>query len=161
MWKRTDDPQVPPSTTVADVPPTSTPIGTPQNTRSAARPAGQPARIGSSLTCEGKLNGDEDLVVDGRFRGEIQVPAHMVTIGSDVPASVTDRAGQVTLVMRRVRSPRYCATSRSSCAAPSSSRSARAWSVALSVTRSARVRLRPEMSEMRPTRSVNRATSTS
>jgi cytoskeletal protein CcmA (bactofilin family) len=32
---------------------------------------------------EGKLSGDEDLLVEGRFRGEIQVPAHQVTVGSD------------------------------------------------------------------------------
>jgi cytoskeletal protein CcmA (bactofilin family) len=82
MWKR-DDPQVSPGTTPAD-------LATPINTATMApgrtatpRTTGQPARIGSTLNCEGKLNGEEDLVVDGRFRGEIQVPAHMVTIGTD------------------------------------------------------------------------------
>jgi cytoskeletal protein CcmA (bactofilin family) len=83
MWKRSDEPQLPNAPTVADVPSPAggATVATPG--RSAARPAGGLARIGSSLACEGKLNGDEDLVVDGRFRGEIQVPAHMVTIGSD------------------------------------------------------------------------------
>ena len=85
MWKRSDD-QPNPIPTVAEVPSAaSTPVGTatPTAHRQAPRPAGPPARIGGSLDCEGKLRGDEDLVVDGRFRGEIQFPAHMVTIGTD------------------------------------------------------------------------------
>lgn len=84
MWKRSDEPQVTPVPTVGETPATSTATGTaPGLNRPQARPTGSPARIGPSLHCEGKLNGDEDLVVDGRFRGEIQVPAHMVTIGGD------------------------------------------------------------------------------
>ena len=85
MWKRTDDPQVSPGTSVADVPPTTANTTAPASRQaSPPRPSsGQPARLGPSLSLEGKLAGDEDLVVDGRFRGEIHVPSHMVTVGGD------------------------------------------------------------------------------
>ena len=84
MWKRSDD-QTSPVPNVAEVPsaPSSTTSQTAVPPRPTPRGSGQPARIGSSLDCEGKLRGDEDLVVDGRFRGEIQIPTHMVTIGTD------------------------------------------------------------------------------
>lgn len=78
MWKRPEDAASPPS-----APPTP---GQPPVTTSSApglppRPAGSGSRLGPSLQWEGKLAGDEDLVVEGRFRGEIHLPAHQVTIG--------------------------------------------------------------------------------
>jgi cytoskeletal protein CcmA (bactofilin family) len=84
MWKRSDDPQATPIPTASDTPTSPSPAtATPTPQRTAPRPTGQPARLGPSLSCEGKLKGDEDLVVDGRFNGELHFPAHMVTIGAD------------------------------------------------------------------------------
>ena len=78
MWKRPDDVAVPPPV-ASDQPRPASPPPPP------ARPPApsSPARLGPSLQLEGKLSGDEDLLVDGRFRGEIQVPEHQVTIGGD------------------------------------------------------------------------------
>lgn len=78
MWKRPDDVAVPPPV-ASDQPRPAAPPPPP------ARPPApsSPARLGPSLQLEGKLSGDEDLLVDGRFRGEIQVPEHQVTIGGD------------------------------------------------------------------------------
>ncbi|HET9768872.1 MAG TPA: polymer-forming cytoskeletal protein [Thermoanaerobaculia bacterium] len=56
-----------------------------------------PARLGPSLALEGKLSGEEDLLVDGRFRGEIQVPAHQVTVGSDGRVEGEVRANSIVV----------------------------------------------------------------
>jgi cytoskeletal protein CcmA (bactofilin family) len=90
MWKRNDEPQAPQATTVADVPssPPTFPAAPGQPVTATRQPSprapgGPPARFGTSLKFVGKLAGDEDLVVDGRFEGEIQCPTHMVTVGPE------------------------------------------------------------------------------
>ena len=81
MWKRPDDVAVPP--------PPATPESRPMPPAPAAipsrapAPSSSPARLGPSLALEGKLTGEEDLLVEGRFRGEIMVPQHQVTVGGD------------------------------------------------------------------------------
>lgn len=79
MWKRPEDVAVPAPPAGPDPRPASPPPPAP--TRSSA--PSSLARLGPSIALEGKLSGDEDLLVEGRFRGEIQVPAHQVTVGSD------------------------------------------------------------------------------
>jgi len=79
MWKRPDDVAVPTPTATAEPPRPTTPPPAPGR---VAAPS-SPARLGPSLSLEGKLTGEEDLLVEGRFRGEIQVPEHQVTVGSD------------------------------------------------------------------------------
>jgi cytoskeletal protein CcmA (bactofilin family) len=78
MWKRPDDVAVPPPPASLEPRPASLP---PAPGRVQA--PSSPARLGPSLALEGKLTGDEDLLVEGRFRGEIQVPEHEVTVGTD------------------------------------------------------------------------------
>jgi len=82
MWKRPDE--------LGSTLPTTTATGEPQQPNlsppppAPSRPAtgGVPARLGPSLSFEGTLLGEEDLLVEGRFHGEIRVPQHQVTIGS-------------------------------------------------------------------------------
>ena len=38
-------------------------------------------RIGESLTINGRLHGSADLTVDGRVKGEIELPRHELTVG--------------------------------------------------------------------------------
>ena len=78
MWKRPDDVAVP-TPVASDQPRPASPPPPP-----GRQPASSsPARLGPSIHFEGKLSGDEDLLVEGRFRGEIQVPEHQVTVGGD------------------------------------------------------------------------------
>jgi cytoskeletal protein CcmA (bactofilin family) len=79
MWKRPEDVAAPPP----PAPPEPRSASPPPAPSRSAPPAGSPARLGPSIVLEGKLSGDEDLLVEGRFRGEIQAPAHQVTIGAD------------------------------------------------------------------------------
>jgi cytoskeletal protein CcmA (bactofilin family) len=79
MWKRPEDLVVPPPTPSLEARPASSPLPAPGRVSAPS----SPARLGPSIALEGKLTGDEDLLVEGRFRGEIQDPLHQVTVGSD------------------------------------------------------------------------------
>jgi cytoskeletal protein CcmA (bactofilin family) len=58
--------------------------------RPAPRSSGGTAMIGPSIHVEGKLRGDEDLVIEGQVKGTVELKNHSVTIGSqgDVAADV-------------------------------------------------------------------------
>ena|SRR5579884_4482196 len=51
------------------------------------------ARIGKTVVIRGELKGGEDLTIDGRVEGTIQLPEHRLTIGpnADVAADITAR----------------------------------------------------------------------
>ncbi len=64
----------------------------PAQTRSAQTPSGQtpaprkgggPAMIGPSITIKGDVSGDEDLIIQGRIDGKVDLAQHNVTIGED------------------------------------------------------------------------------
>src|SRR5687768_6241361 len=92
MWKRPDDVAVPPPIASAEPRPATPPQQAPGRLAPSS-----PARLGPSLALEGKLTGEEDLLVDGRFRGEIQVPAHQVTVGSDGRVEGEVRANSIVV----------------------------------------------------------------
>ncbi|WP_376693711.1 bactofilin family protein [Wenzhouxiangella sp. EGI_FJ10409] len=66
----------------------------PEASTSAPRPAprnsGGTAMIGPSINVDGKLRGDEDLVIEGKVKGTVELKNNSVTIGSqgDVAADV-------------------------------------------------------------------------
>jgi cytoskeletal protein CcmA (bactofilin family) len=41
------------------------------------------ATIGKSIIIKGDLSGDEDLIIDGKVEGRIQLPNNEITIGAD------------------------------------------------------------------------------
>jgi cytoskeletal protein CcmA (bactofilin family) len=61
---------------------TGAPSGTPAaHARPAAPRAGGPATIGPSIFIKGEVTGDEDLVVQGRIEGTVNLAKHNVTVG--------------------------------------------------------------------------------
>jgi cytoskeletal protein CcmA (bactofilin family) len=75
IWKKSDK----------DNPPTQTPIQPPpqpSDPRSQPPSAKERALIGSSIKIEGSLSGGEDLLVEGRVKGKIELDQHNVTIGT-------------------------------------------------------------------------------
>jgi cytoskeletal protein CcmA (bactofilin family) len=56
---------------------------TPGGRTSAPRKGGEPAMIGPSITIKGDVSGDEDLVIQGRIEGKVNLSQHNVTIGPD------------------------------------------------------------------------------
>lgn len=80
-----------------------TPAYTPEPTRTAgASSTGRAANIGPSIQIKGELQGDEDLVIDGRVEGKIELREHNLTIGqngrikADLHARNIVIAGEVT-----------------------------------------------------------------
>ncbi len=74
MWKKTD----------TDNPPTPTPVQQPLSTAAPRReptPGKERALIGSSIEIKGSLSGGEDLFIEGRVEGKIELSQHNVTIG--------------------------------------------------------------------------------
>jgi cytoskeletal protein CcmA (bactofilin family) len=75
IWKKSD----------GDIPPTQPswqPPPQPAAPRSQPQPAKERALIGPSIKIEGSVSGDEDLLVEGRVEGKIELAQHSVTIGT-------------------------------------------------------------------------------
>ena len=95
MWKKDDMPTnayspepertTRPDLSVSSSAPTPTPVSRPSS--------GQPATIGRSITIRGDVTGDEDLLIQGRVDGSIDLKQHAVTIGGEgeVKASIVGR----------------------------------------------------------------------
>lgn len=99
IWKKSD----------ADNPPTQNPIQPPPQPsapRSQPPSAKDRALIGSSIKIEGSLSGGEDLFVEGRVEGKIELNQHSVTIGSSGRIKA-DIHGRSIVVMGEVEGNLY------------------------------------------------------
>ena len=73
------------------------------STAAAASPAKRSARtagvatVGPSITIEGDVKGEEDLLVEGKVAGKITVPAHSVTIGASGHVKAQVHARSITI----------------------------------------------------------------
>jgi cytoskeletal protein CcmA (bactofilin family) len=88
MWKKDEAP--------AQTPTAARPEPTPRPERHAPAPApaaAERASIGRSITIKGEVTGDEDLLIQGRVDGSVDLKQHSVTVGPDgeVKASITAR----------------------------------------------------------------------
>ena len=92
MWKKDETPTPAPATQ-----PDRQAVASPSPVAAApAAPAprsGERASIGRSISIRGDVTGDEDLLIQGRVEGSIDLANHAVTIGAEgeVKASVTGR----------------------------------------------------------------------
>jgi cytoskeletal protein CcmA (bactofilin family) len=93
MWKKTNPGEVPEERPPVAPPPR--PVAAPSTSVKA------PARIGSTLYFKGDLQGEEDLVVEGRIEGRITIKQGNVTVGekgrveADIEAASIQVAGLV------------------------------------------------------------------
>jgi cytoskeletal protein CcmA (bactofilin family) len=95
-WKRSDDA---PGHHPADAAPAAlrpTPAPSPTSTTTAPEPQRRPsdrATIGPSIFIKGDLTGDEDLVIEGRVEGKVDLKQNNVTVGRNgkVKADVSGR----------------------------------------------------------------------
>ena len=74
IWKKSEADSPPIQTSIQPPPQPSAP-------RSQPPPAKERALIGPSIEIKGSLSGDEDLFVEGRVEGKIELAQHSVTIG--------------------------------------------------------------------------------
>ena len=95
MWKKTDEQDSDgrtPARPITNTPttPTSIPDRAP---RSTVTPT-ERATIGRSITIRGDVTGDEDLMIQGRIEGSVQLGQHHVTVGPEgrVKANISGRS---------------------------------------------------------------------
>jgi cytoskeletal protein CcmA (bactofilin family) len=77
-WKREDQPGNPEPSMNAPRPAIPSPSSTPS---SEPRRTGERATIGPSIIIKGDLSGEEDLVIEGRVEGKVDLKQHNVTVG--------------------------------------------------------------------------------
>lgn len=61
-----------------------------------------PARIGKTVVIRGEVKGGEDLTIDGRVEGTIQLPDHRLTIGPNAEVAA-DLSARDVLVLGKVK----------------------------------------------------------
>lgn len=92
MWKKTG---------TGEFPEERPPVATPPRPPTASPAVKVPARIGSTLYFRGDLQGEEDLVIEGRIEGKIAIKQGNVTVGergrveADIEAASIQVAGFV------------------------------------------------------------------
>ena len=74
----------------------ATPPAAPSSVKRSAESSGV-ASVGPSITIEGDVKGEEDLLVEGRIAGKITVPAQSVTIGATGHVKAQVRARSITV----------------------------------------------------------------
>lgn len=83
-WKRDDQPSTTPDPAFAARPTTSSPAPTPAGSASGEpRRSSEKATIGPSIIIKGDLSGGEDLVIEGRVEGKVDLKQHNVTVGKN------------------------------------------------------------------------------
>ena len=90
MWKKGEMPEQEKSQPQREVPMY---VETPAPAAPAPQRTGGQAVIGRSITIRGDVTGDEDLVIQGRVDGSVDLVQHSVTVGPDgqVKANITGR----------------------------------------------------------------------
>jgi cytoskeletal protein CcmA (bactofilin family) len=85
VWKKSDDPPTHPEPTPAPRPMTaSTPTPAPAPVQhEPSRPISGRATIGPSIFIKGDLSGEEDLVIEGRVEGKVDLKQNNVTVGKN------------------------------------------------------------------------------
>jgi cytoskeletal protein CcmA (bactofilin family) len=94
LWKTTGGPER------EETPVVQPPIVAPRKEEARATEGATMANIGKSISIKGEVTGDEDLVVEGRVEGRIELKTGQVTIGpnGDVKAEVA--AKQIVVIGR-------------------------------------------------------------
>jgi len=86
LWQKDQEPNRPASPSTPEThaaQSASTPAAASSAPRSEARNSGKPATIGQSVQIKGELMGQEDLIIDGKIDGKINVEGHHLTIGAN------------------------------------------------------------------------------
>lgn len=87
VWKKSDDPPSPqPQPTPAPRPMAATPAPSPSPAPAASEPPRRPserATIGPSIFIKGDLSGEEDLIIEGRVEGKVDLKQNNVTVGKN------------------------------------------------------------------------------
>ncbi len=79
MWNKNESAPKPAGPSAAGAQPKARPTAPPKPTKA---PGGQTATIGSSISIKGDISGNEDLLIEGRVEGAIELGEFNVTVGN-------------------------------------------------------------------------------
>jgi len=92
MWKKEDE-----STPTVSPAAGSTTASRPTSVRTSTGIPGESATIGRSITIRGDVTGDEDLYIQGRIEGTVDLKQHNVTVGPEGRVKANIKARMVTI----------------------------------------------------------------
>lgn len=92
MWKKDEEPNPTAGASTA----TGSPAPSTQPKRPLSKSA-EPATIGRSITIRGDVTGDEDLFIQGRIEGTIDLKQHNVTVGPEGRVKANIKGRMVTI----------------------------------------------------------------
>ncbi len=96
MWKEKEA-QAPPVKPLASVPP-ATPSAAPAPVTPGPRTADRPTHIGKSIFVKGTIQGSEDLYVDGKVEGTIELSKSSLTVGMNGQVQADVNAREVIIL---------------------------------------------------------------
>lgn len=99
MWKKED--ATPEPMPVAPPRPAEPVLGPVRVVPSSSPSTGERATIGRSITIRGEVTGDEDLLIQGRIEGAVDLKQHSVTVGHEGQVKA-DIIGRVITIEGRV-----------------------------------------------------------
>lgn len=93
MWKRDEAESPTPSAPKVNERTPAPEARKPPEARSGTAAMGETASIGRSITIKGEVTGDEDLLIQGRVDGSVELKQNALTVGEDgrVKANITAR----------------------------------------------------------------------
>jgi len=92
MWKKDEE-----SNSTANVTTVSGTVPPPKQPRKSSPPGLDQATIGRSITIKGDVTGDEDLYIQGRIEGTIDLKQHNVTVGPEGRVKANMKGRMVTI----------------------------------------------------------------
>lgn len=92
MWKKEDESNAAATTSSGKI---SAPR--PTSAKPAVSTLGEAATIGRSITIRGDVTGDEDLYIQGRIEGTVDLKQHSVTVGPEGRVKANIKARMVTI----------------------------------------------------------------
>jgi len=92
MWKKEDEltPAVSPAAG-------TTTVSRPKSVQTSTSVPGESATIGRSITIRGDVTGDEDLYIQGRIEGTVDLKQHNVTVGPEGRVKANIKGRMVTI----------------------------------------------------------------
>ena len=99
--RRDDEPETPAQHGAASAPPAVRPERGSERNQSAAMGKGENmANIGKSITIKGDLSGNEDLVIEGKVEGKVELPNNQLTVGANGVVKAEVSAKTVVVIGR-------------------------------------------------------------
>jgi cytoskeletal protein CcmA (bactofilin family) len=99
MWKTQNEREapLPPAKPAAPNPPAA-PLASPAATPAMTRGGDRPTHLSKTIQLKGQITGNEDLFVDGRLEGSVDLPSNSLTVGVNGQVQANVNAREVVIL---------------------------------------------------------------